>query len=54
MKKYQFTTYNKLKEEVNTFVVEDYSAKNVRRYAKEVIGNSRDNEVSHSRIKLVK
>jgi len=54
MKKYQFTTYNKLKEEVYTFVVEDYSAKRVRNYAKQVIGNSRNNEVSHSRITLVK
>lgn len=54
MKEYYFTTYNKLDEAVSTFVVEDLSAKRVRNYAKQVIANTRDNEVSHSRIRLKK
>jgi len=54
MKEYYFTTYNKLDEAVSTFVVEDLSAKRVRNYAKQVIANSRDNEVKHSRIRLKK
>lgn len=54
MKTYTFTTYNLLNEEVETYKVEAFSIKEARVIARNVVGNSRDNEVRHGRVTLVK
>jgi len=52
MKTYTFTTRDSKKEDVETYTIEAYSLDEAKKYAKDIVGNSRDNEVSHSRIKL--
>ena len=52
-KTYTFTTYDAIGDEVRTYHVTDYHISYVEKYAREVIGNSRDGEVRKSKIKLV-
>lgn len=52
MKKYTFTTRDPKREDVETYNVEVFNLDEAKKYAKDIIGNSRCNEVSHSRIKL--
>jgi len=52
MKTYKFTTRDAKREDVQDYKVECYSLNEAKKYAKNIVGNSRDNEMSHSRIKL--
>lgn len=52
MKTYTFTTRDSKKQDVETYTFEGFNIKEAKKYAKNIIGNSRDNEVSHSRITL--
>jgi hypothetical protein len=54
MKIFTFTTYNFFKEEIGVYNIEALNVKEARKYAKVVIANSRDNEISHSRVVLLK
>lgn len=50
MKTYTFTTRDVQGNEVENYTVEAYNVKEARKYAKSVVANSRDNEMSHSRV----
>jgi len=52
-KTYTFTTYNRLGEEINQYYFKDTNIKYAHQYAKKILANSRDNEVSNSRIKVI-
>ena len=53
-KTFTFTTYNSQNEEVETYKIEAYNVKEARKYAKNIVANSRDNEDKHGRVTLVK
>lgn len=52
MKTYTFTTFNQLNEEIKTYVTEQFSLSDARKYAKLIIANSIMNEIKNNRIKL--
>jgi len=53
MKTYKFTTKNQKGEEIKTYEIESFNINEAKKYAKNILSNSRWNETSHSRIKLV-
>ena len=50
---YTFTTYNKLGEKVNQYYLQETNTKYAHQYAKKVLANSKDNEISYSTIKVI-
>lgn len=51
-KKFIFTTYNALNEVVEMYEIEAYNVKEARKYANEIVANSKDNEIRHGRVTL--
>jgi hypothetical protein len=54
MKTYTFTTKNVFGEEIKTYTTEQFSLTEAKKYAKNIIANSMMDEVSITRIKLLK
>jgi len=52
MKTYKFTTRDFRGQEIIDYTIEDYNIQGARKYAKNILGNSRHGEVSNSKIKL--
>lgn len=52
MKTFRFTTFDYSGNEVRTYEIEAFDIKGARKYAKNIIGNSRDNEAKNGRITL--
>lgn len=52
MKTYTFTTLDKKRNEVETYNYDTYTLNDAKKYAKMIVANSRNNEMSHTRIKL--
>ena len=53
-KTFTFTTYDQFNNEVETYKLGAFNVKEARSYAQKIVGNSRDNEVRHGRVTLVK
>lgn len=53
-KTFTFTTYDNNGYAVETYTYEAYNVKEARKYAKLIVGNSRDNEARHGRVTLKK
>lgn len=54
MKTFRFTTFDFDGNEVRTYEIQAFDIKEARKYARNIIGNSRDNEERNSRITLKK